>query len=197
MSININSEIPKILKQFNINEGDGILCLLSLYHKLNDSIIPPLISKQINLTKIVERDYENPGRLIWNISLYENEIIPEDKEWEWIEKYREEFGKLRSDAIGNKKNCYTKMKKYFSEHPEVRVENIKQAVQMYLIPFQRGRSDLQMLQRADYFISKIVKAEGGTEYNSRLDMYLEIIKKQRTELQIGETSNKYLNQIVK
>lgn len=196
--MNINPEIPKILKQFNINEGEGILCLLSLYHNLNESIIPPLVIKQVNLTKIVERDYDNLGKLIWNISLYEGEIIPEDKEWEWIEGFRDEFGKLRKDAIGNKKNCYDKMKKFFSKHPEVRVEDIKQAVQMYLVSFQRGRQDIQYLQKADYFISKIVKAEGGTEYGSRLEMYLEIIKKQRAESQSGgQNPDRYLNQLVR
>lgn len=194
--MNINPEVSKILKQFNINEGEGILCLLSLYHNLNENIIPPMVTKQINLTKIVERDYDNIGQLIWNISLYEGEIIPVDKEWEWIEGYRNEFGKLRADAIGNKKNCMDKMKKYFSIHPEVRVEDVKQAVQMYLLPFQRGKSDLKMLQRADYFISKIVKAEGGTEYNSRLDMYLEIINKQRATNQT-QSPDRYLNQVVK
>lgn len=196
--MNINPEIPKILKQFNINEGEGILCLLSIYHNLNESIIPPMVSKQVSLSKIVERDIDNHGKVIWNIALYENEIIPQEKEWEWIEAYRQEFGKLRADAIGNQKNCYDKMKKFFSTHPEVRVEDIKKAVQMYLLPFQRGRSDLHVLQRADYFISKIVKVAGETDRNSRLEMYLEIIKKQQVEQQSGgANTDRYERQIVR
>lgn len=196
--MNINPEIKKVLKQYNIGEGDGILCLLSLYHDINETIIPPLVSKQISLSKIVERDIDHPGKIIWNIPLYENEVIPQDKEWDWIEAYRNEFGKLRADAIGNQRNCYEKMKKFFANHPEVRVEDIKQAVQMYLLPFQRGRSDLTVLQRADYFISKVVKVAGETDRNSRLEMYLEIIKKQKAEQQSGSIStDKYERQVVK
>lgn len=196
--MNINPEIPKTLRQFNINEADGILCLLALYYNLNETIIPPIVSKQVSLSKIVERDIDHPGKIIWNIALYENEVIPQDKEWEWVENFRKAFGKLRADAIGNKKNCYDKMKKFFSQNPEIRVDDIKEALNMYLKPFELGRQDVKYLQQADYFISKRVKAEGGTEYSSRLEMYLEIIKKQKAEQQSsGNNTDKYQRQIVR
>lgn len=190
--MNINPVIKQTLGLYNVNEAEGILCLLSLYHNLNEHIVPEMIHKQINLTKIVERDYNKPGSIIWNIPLYENEVVI--TEWDWIEAWRLLFGKLRNDAIGNKKSCDTKMRKYFAEHPSVRMQDVIKATMLYLTPYYNKKKDVAYLQRADYFISKIIKAEGGTEYNSRLDMYLEILKQQEgTPVE----QSKQLNQVVK
>lgn len=190
--MNINPVIKQTLGLYNVNEAEGILCLLSLYHNLNEHIVPEMIHKQINLTKIVERDYNKPGSIIWNIPLYENEVVI--TEWDWIEAWRLLFGKLRNDAIGNKKSCDMKMRKYFAEHPSVRMQDVIKATMLYLTPYYNKKKDVAYLQRADYFISKIIKAEGGTEYNSRLDMYLEILKQQEgTPVE----QSKQLNQVVK
>lgn len=197
--MNINPEIRKTLLQYNINEGDGTLYLLAVYHQLPDLHlvhIPEMVKKQINLTKIVERDYENEGKgkLIWNIPLYSTEIISD--QWDWIEEWRGFFGKLRPDAIGSKRNCETKMKKFFANNPEIRKDDIYRATDLYLNPFRSGRQNpTPYLQKADYFISKIIKAEGGVEYGSRLEMYLEIVLKNRSEG--TPDANRQLNQIVK
>lgn len=202
--MNINPEIKKILKQYNIDEDDGVLYLLAVYHNLDISlkvtdfhthtfaIIPELVRKQVNLTKIVEREYLTEGnKLIWNVPLYSAEIVSD--QWDWISEWRTLFGKLRNDAIGDKKACTIKMKRYFSEHPEVRMQDIIKATMLYLTPFYQKRQDPKYLQKADYFISKMVKDEGGITHNSRLDMYLEILKKQEGT----PPDDRRINQVVK
>lgn len=182
----LNPEISKILQQYNISLSDGTIILLTIYHKLDIISLKSgntyweLIEKQVNLTKIVERNYEIAGEVIWNVPLY-LEDLPTPNEWDWILDWREMFGRIRGDAIGSRKNCFTKMKKFFSEHPEVRKEDVIKATHMYLNDFVIGKQSPKYLQMADYFISKIIKAEGGTQYGSRLEMYLEIIKKQETK----------------
>jgi hypothetical protein len=190
--MNINPEIKKILQQYNITEGSGTLYLLSLYHELPDGLFSEMLKKQINLSKIVERDYTTPGKLIWNTPLYTSEVVSD--QWDWIQGWRDLFGKLRNDAIGSKKGCIVKMKKFFAEHPEIRVSDINKATMLYLTPFYNKRQDPKYLQQADYFISKIIKAEGGTQYGSRLEMYLEVLSKEQEKTPLVE---KQMGQIVK
>lgn len=195
MSTIINPEIKKVLNQYKVEEGEGLLYLLALYHDITPGrlLISELVRSQINLTKIVDRDYENPGKgkIIWNVPLYSSEVIPD--QWDWVQNFREEFGKIRKDAIGDRKGTLTKMKKYFAEHPEVRKEDIQAATMAYLTPFIQGKQDPKYLQRADYFISKMFRAEGGVQYTSRLDMYLEIMEKRKAD----PVNHKQLNQVVK
>lgn len=198
--MNINPEIEKILSNFNIPVKKGILYLLGIFHNLIDSPendpFEESVGKQINLTKIVIRDSETPGNVIWNVPLYDGQTSYMDRSWEWVQAWRELFGKLRSDAIGSKQDCLKKMKKYFAEHPEVRKDDVLLATEMYLTDFRLGKQNVQYLQRADYFISKIVKAEGGTQYSSRLDMYLEIISKNK-DVKANPLLNRQLNKVVK
>lgn len=187
---NINPKIAEIFHKYHIDHSDGMLYLLSVYHELKDNgRVPDEVIKQVNLSKIMERDYELKGNVIWHIPLYEKGDIT-NTEWDWIEEWRQLFGNFRSDAIGNKKSCYIKMKKYFAEHPSVRKDDIINATNMYLHKFiGRSAQQLKFLQQADYFISKQVKSEGGIEYNSRLDMYLEVLKGTATEGQSRQMNN--------
>lgn len=192
--MSINPEIQKILRQYNIPVAPGLLYLLTLYHELEDGLFSEVIKKQINLSKIVERDYSEQGKLIWNIPLYSSEIISD--QWDWIQGWRNLFGKLRNDAIGDRKGCLLKMKKFFAEHPEVRMDDVLKATMMYLNPYYQSRTgfDVKFLQRADYFISKSVRADGGVQFTSRLEMYLEIMKKDTPQ---NEQVNKQLNQVIR
>lgn len=176
--MNINPKIKTILRQHNINEDHGLVYLLALYHNLN-IVSPEETTKQINLTKIVERNYESNGEITWKIPLYEGEDIDEQA-WNWvITEFRPIFGELRADAIGNKKDCVVKMKKFFAAHPDIRKDDVIRIAQRYVRDFRskmKNPTDAQYFQRADYFISKIVKAEGGTQHGSRLEMYWEMLK---------------------
>lgn len=197
--MNVNPEIEKILIQYNIPVKKGILYLLGIYHNLIDSPendpFEESVGKQVNLTKIVIRDTEIPGSVVWNVPLYEN-IPLMDKNWEWVWEWRERFGKLRADAIGNRKDCLAKMKKFFANNPEVRKEDIIKATDMYLAPFHAGRQQVTYLQRADYFISKLIKAEGSTQQQSRLEMYLEVLAKDKN-VTANPLLSRQLNNIVR
>lgn len=182
--ITINPAITEKLIQSKIPINLGTLCLLGIYHgvPLEELHLDPELIVQLNLTKIVERDYQNreeTPKLIWNIPLYADQEIQLDDNWAWIDDWRKLFGTIRPDAIGNKKDCYLKMKRFFANNPHIRKEDILAATKMYLLTF-RGK-DAAYLQRADYFISKIIKAEGGTQHNSRLEMYLELLKNSAAE----------------
>ncbi len=182
----INPKINATLKEFNIDLGLGTLVLLAVYHKL-DVKMPELVEKQVNLTKIVTRDYNNREEPIWNVPLYEGEEAT-DTAWLWVEDFRKKFGAVRTDAIGNKKNCTEKLKKFFAKNPHVRVEDVMKAADMYIVSFMKklkNPGDVQYFQRADYFVSKIVKGEGSVQYDSRLEMYLELMKKQQ-ESNVGQ-----------
>ncbi len=186
--MNINPEIPKILVAHNINPDIGTLYLVGIYFELIKSPetdpFPEHIGKQINLTKIVERDYANNREVVWKVPLFFTDGVPVDKNWLWIEDYRNLFGQIKHEAIGNKRDCEKKMQKFFSNNPHVRKEDVMQAANLYLSEFRRSATDPKYLQRADYFISKIVRAEGGSQYNSRLEMYLEIIARGRDKTEV-------------
>ena len=168
-----NPEIESLLNKFNINRTVGLVTLLCLYHELDDDRVKNTIENQqkITLTKIVERDYANGG-IKWNIPLYEGEQVI-DKNWGWVDEYRELFARYRPDAKGTKSVVLKKMQKFFSEHPEVRKEEIFQATEMYLRTFAASTpNQRKYIQQADYFISK---ATEGVK-TSRLEQYLELIK---------------------
>lgn len=188
----INPKINEILKQYNIHEDSGILYLLSIYHNLDTNVLENLafesVGKQVNLAKIVERDYTEKGMVTWNVNLYESEKESETA-WDWVEEWREMFAKLRPDARGNKKDCLTKMKKFFANNPEIRKDDVIKATQLYLATVR----DAKYLQQANYFICKVVKAEGGSTYNSRLEQYLEVLQKQGK----SSTVNRAMNQLVR
>ena len=184
----INPQIKEILQENDIPPGLGTLVLLCYYFNIMpEEEIPDEVHAEIKMTKIVERDYEG-GILKWHVPLFiglgETENV--DKEWDWIIEWRKLFGAVRADAIGSRADCYKKMKKYFSEHPSVRVEDVIQATKMYLLTVK----DPRYLQKADYFISKTVEGSKG----SRLDMYLEILKDSSKTVDVVAQRN--LNQIV-
>ncbi len=177
-----NPLIHEKLREQNIESGydenEALLLLLSMYYKLPQLCISETIIKKVNLTKIIERDYEKSSItsdyiVKWNIPLFiEEEKIDDD--WEWINtEYRVLFEKVRLDAKGDKSGCTGKMKKYFAKHPSIRKSDVIDAANMYISTFKHSGQNIKFLQRADYFISK---NEKGTEM-SRLDQYVEQIKK--------------------
>lgn len=186
---NINPKITEILTQHHIDVDLGRIHLLCLYHNIDDiSISSEEVIKRVNLTKIVERDYDNKGSLIWNTPLYENQDKSQD-EWGWVDNWREMFGKVRADAIGNKKSCVDKMKKYFAAHPSIRVQDIISASQLYINTFNgKLPGQLTYFQRADYFISK--KEKDGT-YSSRLEIWMEVHKKNEVENKKSSENNRF------
>lgn len=184
MNKEINPIIYEKIREQKIEEGfdenEAILYLLSIYYDLSPCLcFRDEITRKVNLTKIVDRDYQtiNTNSLSnlvkWNVNLFQAEEIV-DVNWEWVDKeYRRIFRDIRIDAGGDKSGCISKMKKFFSQNPEVRKVDILEAANRYILPFKNNVENKKYMQRADYFISKVMDGAKG----SRLEQYLEIIKK--------------------
>lgn len=195
--IQINPEVKRRLAEQGIPEGPGLLYLICAYHELQSKHLDLDETQHvmINRTKIVERSYADDGiKLIWHVSLYENES-PTETAWEWVEDWRKLFGSLRRDAIGSKQACYKKMKTFFANNPEIRKDEIIRATEEYLHVFRTGKSDVKYLQQADYFISKATVDGAGRTFNSRLELYLEIIK-QSTQVSQDPNAQRYFKQVI-
>jgi hypothetical protein len=105
----------------------------------------------------------NKEKVIWDISLFneqENVIVAD---WEWVNIYRQMFMDMKVDSGATFKDCKNRMMKFFSEHPTVRVDDVMEATKLYL----ESVNDIRYLQQANYFIKK------GTG-ESRLEQFIEI-----------------------
>lgn len=174
----INGEIDVILEEAGMNIDNqmdtGKLYLLALYHGLDTSVIPEVIVRKVNHTKICERDYGSKT-IKWNTPLFDTPGMVVDTGWAWVTtEFRDLFYQIRKDAAGDPKSVMKKMKKFFSEHPEVRKDEVIAAANLYLSEFRTGSQNSKYLQKADYFISK----QDAGIVSSRLEQYLEIVKKE-------------------
>jgi len=178
----INEKIIKIVEKSGGDKDYILVYLLSLYFDLESNMIPENVKVFTNRLKIVDRDYIE-GTVKWLIPLFNNNVnIQMTDTWKWVhEEYRKIFINIRKDAGGDKAGTITKMKKYFSEHPEIRKDDVIAAANLYLKPFAEGENNIQFMQRADYFISKQVSGIGGNSIESRLTQYLEILNLDSTE----------------
>lgn len=166
----INSEIKRLLKQHNINETEGLLVLCSIYFELGiegqlNAVLHETMT-QINMVKIVERNYDD-GSVVWNVPLFEGDN--RDSAWKWVvDEYRPLFMAVSKERAGSPSGCVKRMKKFFADHPEVRKEDVIEAVKIYI----RNTQNPKYLQSADYFIVK----DKGAATTSRLEQYIEIVK---------------------
>lgn len=131
----------------------------------------PTLQKTVKVllcNHVIDIDWET-YEVVFNIELFENKNFNNSDSWSWIEnEYIPLFTRVRSDAGGTLTSSMNRMKKFFSENPDVRKEDILQAVQLYL----KTINDPQYLQRADYFIKKGV----GVNATSRLEEFVKIVK---------------------
>lgn len=167
----LNAQLKEVFSEFNIDPAQGLFCLLSIYHnipitgKVFDLLNPTMM--QINVAKIVEKDYTRGGTVVWNVSLYEGE----ETEWKWIDtEYRPLFRAINKLKGGSTTSCNRKMKDFFKSHPAVRKQDVLDAAKLYI----SSVNDPQYLQQADYFIFK--NSDTKSSFTSRLEQYLEVLK---------------------
>ncbi len=181
----ISKKIVEIVDKSTSNKEDIILYLLALYYfDYEASYIPEKVKEETNRLGIINRDYKK-GTIHWVVPLFDskNEINIKNDEWDWVDnEFRTLFSNIRSSGGGNKRSCYNKMRKYFSEHPEIRKQDVLDAATLYLSEFNNGKSDPQYMQRADYFISKTTNGIGGQTIESRLEMYLDMLKTDKSAI---------------
>jgi NAD-specific glutamate dehydrogenase len=87
---------------------------------------------------------------------------------EWIDEYRQLFKGTKPGAMGDAKACLDKMIRFFEDYPDyASKETVFNAAKNY-INIEAGQN-YKYLQRADYFIYKLV----GKEETSRLASFCE------------------------
>ena len=82
----------------------------------------------------------------------------------WVGKFRDLFKQANPDRWGTLSTCKERMKKFFSENPEIRVDEVMGATEMYL-----KNTDRRYIMKSHKFIYDGV----GTSRNSTLEEWIE------------------------
>ena len=143
----INQQIRDLLDSFGINQEDGVSYLLSVYFECRPSYTPTILVQKINATNILGIGASR--ELVWNIPLFVSSVETDGK-WDWVKLWNKSFGDINPKRKGTDKDCIIRMKKFFSENPEVRKEDVVNATQMYF----SSLTDRQYLISSHYFIYK-------------------------------------------
>jgi hypothetical protein len=167
--VTINSEILASIRAYKINSQEAQLYLLGVYFGLETGYISEITRKQVNALGIVKREYKDNSSVVhtikWTVPLFNEE---KDEPFAWTEGFREAFGRINPDRKGTKSAVTSRMKKFFAEHPEVRMEEVKAATEDYISTVK----DPQYLKSAHKFICEGV----GVNRVSMLEQYVEKIK---------------------
>ena len=165
--VSINTDIIKALSKYKINADEAKLYLLGIYFNTDTQYISEKTRKQVNVLGIVEREYSNEQltRVVWRIPLFNEE---KSETFSWISTWMEGFKRINPERIGTKASVMARMKKFFAEHPDVRVDDVFKASEAY---FKTVR-DPQYLKSSHKFIYE------GTGFNvvSMLEQYVDLVR---------------------
>lgn len=171
--VTLNTEIIAEMRKFKVDINEGTLYLLGIYFDLNTDSISEATRKKVNAMNLVLREYRdnssNPHRIKWKVPLFLEE---KDDTFVWITDYMEAFGRINPTRKGTKDAVMSRMKKFFAEHPEVRVDDIKAAIHNYF----KTVTDPQYLKSAHKFIYE------GTGFArvSLLEQYVEQVRESKS-----------------
>jgi hypothetical protein len=167
--VTINSEIIASLRAYKINTQEAQLYLLGIYFGLETGYISETTRKQVNALGIVNREYRDNSsvvhRITWKVPLFNEE---KDEPFAWTEDFRASFGRINPERKGTKAAVSSRMKKFFAEHPDIRMDDVKAATHAYF----KTVSDPQYLKSAHKFIYD----GAGVSRVSMLEQYVEIVK---------------------
>ena len=142
----INPIVKEVLKSHKISLDAGLLVLLGIYFRLDvDSVVPKEVVHSINLTKIVERDY-NLNTINWNVPLFEG--MGNEGSWEWVVEWVKPFGKMNPDRMGSWRDAITRMQEFFRLYPQFRKDDVIKARDLYLSRLR----DPQFVMKSHKFI---------------------------------------------
>lgn len=166
--VSINQEIVKVLRQYQINVDEAKLYLLGIYFGVDTQYISEKTITQVNALGIVTREYSDTNtkvKVIWKVPLFNEE---KDEAFAWIDTWMDGFKKRNPSRRGTKSSVMKRMKKFFAENPEVRVDDIFKATSKYFSTV----TDPQYLKSSHKFIY-----EGtGFQQSSMLLQYVEMIR---------------------
>lgn len=129
--VNINPEISSALTKYRINVDEAKMYLLGVYFNLDTQYISEKTRKQVNALGVVEREYHsssNKNVVKWKVPLFSEE---KSEAFAWVTEWMDGFKKINPSRRGTKSSVMSRMKKFFAEHPEVRVQDVFAATQLY------------------------------------------------------------------
>ena len=162
MENKFNPQIQEILKVYSIPYEEGLLCLLAVYYNLHNPFpeyIPLNLRAKVYACGIFS--VEKTNEVVWKVPLFEEQTT----KFDWVKDYREAFKKKNSDRAGSLSTCMSRMRKFFSENPDVRVDDVKGALKLYM----RTVTDPQYLITSHKFIYD----GAGVSRNSHLEEWIE------------------------
>lgn len=173
MNLTINPEIKQALTKFNIDRDKGLSALLGIYFGINiNNTTDPLVIRQINISKIVVKDYPNRGEIKWNIPLF---LGVENEGFEWVIDWTAMFIRINNDRADGATMNTKRMKEWFSKFPQFRKDDVMKATQNYLNTVKNP----QYLTRSAKFIFE----GNGANKDSQLLTWCEKLK------QLGSNTN--------
>lgn len=167
--VTINPDILLALKEYSINKDEAVLYLLGIYFNLDTQYISEKTKTQVNALKIVEREYKDNSttlhKITWKAPLFAEE---RSEAFAWIGDWMEGFAKINPERKGTKSSVDARMKRFFAEHPEVRIQDVFAATQAYF----KTVTEPQYLKSSHKFIMD----GAGFSRVSMLEQWLETIK---------------------
>lgn len=127
VQIDINSEIKNILQQRNISLVDGVSVLVNLYYGLTPSYVPKELIQKVLASGIVNYDYTTKT-VDWYVPLFDEQ----ETNFEWVTEWMDLFKAVNPSRRGTKKDCLIRMKRFFTNNPHIRVNQVFQATRQYL-----------------------------------------------------------------
>lgn len=140
----INDKIIETLRELKIPPDDGVPYLLALYYEFKPSYIPAKLKQKVNATGIVKSD--GTKGLKWDIPLFEGGKT----NFDWVKtEFVQMFKDANPEKRGNGSYAMARMKRLFTEHPEIRKDEVIGAARMYI-----ASTDSKYLRFSHYFIEK-------------------------------------------
>lgn len=177
MNLKLSDELISYIRKQNLSAGDKAKLLISsiLFKVASDNKeifkgenALATFSEEVLLKMIKEgllsyselTGYE----LVFNV--FEEELIENTStdKFKWVSRFRDLFKQANPDRWGTLSTCKERMKKFFSENPEVRIDEVISATAMYL-----KNTDRKYIMKSHKFIYDGI----GTTKNSTLEEWIE------------------------
>ena len=178
----INPKILEVLREFGIDEKDGLSYLLSVYFDCRPSYTPPVLTQKINVTRILGLDTTvTPAEVVWRIPLFktgkDSRVNPKDSKWDWVKPWMEGFKSINSNRYGSRTECIKRLDSFMKKHKDVTIEEIQEATQLYF----RNLNSYEYLITSHYFVSK--------DNFSHLEMWVERYREENQNTPSAEEGN--------
>lgn len=167
----LRDSFPEIQKRTQVLKT---VIFLEFYLNNEDILGDPEPLANILLDTTITQELEDTGFLVKSDTLGYKRTIPifenqgqenqtTDK-FKWVSKFRDLFKQANPDRWGTLSTCKERMKKFFSENPEVRIDEVINATAMYL-----NNTDRRYIMKSHKFIYDGI----GTSKNSTLEEWIE------------------------